>query len=99
MEASNLECGISNTVDGETVELPRPPLSNFDRITRAGLRPQRISNLNEAITNTSMVVENLRRHRRDFRLVSYAFVFVLVLLFISYAVFLFLYIEGVIYFR
>ena len=83
---------------GRIEELPRPPPSNAHRIEQAGLRPQRISNLNDNIEHTIMLVKRIERHRRWTNIVSFGFVITVCLLFAFIIVFLILLKTGVLCF-
>ena len=52
-------------VEGGAGELPRPPISTYQRILNSGLTPRRIYDINEVIDQTILLNECLRRDRRN----------------------------------
>ena len=66
---------VENDIElGGIEELQRPRPSNARRIELAGLHPQRISNLNDNIDHTIMLVDRLERHRQWTNIVSIGWV-------------------------
>ena len=85
MQGNNVESGI----------LPRPPMSNYQRVLNSGLEPKRIYSFQEAIDHANLLSERVKRDQRISNFIIYMLSAILLILVI---VFLVLVMAGVICF-
>ena len=81
--------------DLEIGDLPRPPISNYQRVLNSGLRPHRIFSFQEAIDHANELSQRVQRDQRVSNIIIYT---LLVILLILVAVFIVLLMTGVICF-
>ena len=74
-------------LEGGEGELPRPPISTYERILNSGLQPRRVYDINEVIEQTILLNECLRRDRRNSNIIMWFLFIAISIIFICFIAF------------
>ena len=74
--------------DLEIGDLPRPPISNYQRVLNSGLRPHRIFSFQEAIDHVNLLSQRVQRDQRNSNILIYTLLALLLVLVVMFLVLL-----------